>query len=216
MVRRTTDRGRLQSIRFGPSGVDLKFKEADMDVLARKFVAHLGRRRVKYAIVSGYPAILLGRSRESEDVDILVAPMSFGSFSALHAGLLRQFYCITPGSAKSMYRDYLDAGRESTSIRYCFSDSWNPNIEFKFARTSLHKLSVAKRIRVRANGHILYIGPLEIQIAYKLWLGSQKDLEDARWIYRIAREHLEEANIWAAARKLKLDEEEARWALLVD
>jgi hypothetical protein len=33
-----------------------------------------------------------------------------------------------------------------------------------------------------------YISPLEIQIAYKLWLGSEKDIEDALFLQEVSRD----------------------------
>jgi len=36
-------------------------------------------------------------------------------------------------------------------------------------------------------GDVLYVSPLELQIVYKLWLGSDKEFEDAVFLYASAR-----------------------------
>ncbi len=213
MARRTTDPGRLKSLRFGPSEIRVTFREATLDRLALDFCEILNRRHIRYAVVSGYPAILLGRSRESEDIDILAEPMSLQRFEALHRVLTRRFACLGPGDAKALFREYLEAGKESTAVRYSFPRAFVPNVEFKFTKTSLHRDSVRSRIRVRANGRLLFIGPLETQIAYKVWLASPKDLEDARWIWKVAGGHLAEAKLWSAARALDLSRRTVEKAL---
>jgi hypothetical protein len=42
-----------------------------LDSFVLSFTEHLASNNIKYVIVSGYVAILFGRSRISEDVDIL-------------------------------------------------------------------------------------------------------------------------------------------------
>ncbi len=37
----------------------------------------------------------------------------------------------------------------------------------------------------------VFISPLELQIAYKLYLGSDKDYEDARYLYKLLLQHID-------------------------
>lgn len=46
-------------------------------------MANLVKNNIKYVIVSGYVAILFGRSRISEDVDLLVEHISFEKFGTV-------------------------------------------------------------------------------------------------------------------------------------
>lgn len=216
MARHPVESSRVRSIRFTKDGIDVDFKPTRYDELAWYFASELIAQGVNYAIVSGYSTILLGRSRTSEDIDILAEPISELAFLRLHKALLRNLDCISPGAGAALYRDYLNAGDESTSVRYSWPGDPVPNVEFKFAQSALHRFSIAKRLEVRARGECVHIGPLEVQIGYKLWLGSEKDLEDARWIYRFAKGHLDEAEIWATARKLGVNAEKGRRALNVD
>ncbi len=45
--------------------------------------------------------------------------------------------------------------------------------------------------QVLLNSHILRISPIELQIAYKLFLQSEKDIEDARHLYQLFKEKLD-------------------------
>jgi hypothetical protein len=50
-------------------------------------------------------------------------------------------------------------------------------------------------------------------IAFKLWMGSPKDFEDARWIYRAAKEVINEPSIWTTAEALGVSEKQGRRVL---
>jgi predicted nucleotidyltransferase len=210
---RPTDDDRLLALRIAKTGIRVRLKEAAIDRLAWDFCSHLDHHGVEYAIIGGYVAILLGRPRESEDVDLFCKALSFSAFSKLHASLGKAFDCLTPGPARRLFDDYLNAGPESTSVRYARRDQFYPNIEFKFAGKPLDHRALRRRIPVDANGRKLYIGPLEEMIAFKLWMGSQKDFEDARWIYRSARGHLNEATIRETAQALGITEAKGRRVL---
>ena len=38
---------------------------------------------------------------------------------------------------------------------------------------------------------MIYISPIELQIAYKLYLGTDKDLEDAFFLYELFKEKID-------------------------
>lgn len=60
-----------------------------------------------------------------------------------------------------------------------------PNMEMKFLKTSLDKYSLESRVCVELNSKRINVSPIELQIAYKLFLGSEKDIEDSRFLYRM-------------------------------
>ena len=207
---RPTDSDRVREIRVGDRQIRVRLKEAHIDRLALDFCGTLEAAGIDYAIVGGYVAILLGRPRESDDVDILAAAVPRARFAGLHGRLLERFECHAAGSAKSLYDEYLARGPESTALRYSAPASFVPNIEFKFARTPLDQRAVDRRVAVDLNGHTLYIGPLEMQIGYKLYMAGPKDFEDARWICRVAEGTLDEGEVWRTARSLGVDEARGR------
>jgi hypothetical protein len=47
-------------------------------------------------------------------------------------------------------------------------------------KNDLDRYSLSHRVLVDINGHAIPLAPFELQIAYKLGMGSEKDLEDAR------------------------------------
>lgn len=210
---RPTDPDRIREIRVGEGRIAVRLKEAAIDRLAIGFCKALDRHEVGYAIVGGYSAILLGRPRESDDVDIIASSMTFGAFAALHRSIVRTFECLTPGEPLGIYTDYLAAGAESTALRYARPGTFVPNIEFKFAKKLLDHRAVRRRIPLSLNGHPLSIAPLEMQIGYKLYMGSPKDFEDARWIYQVAGERLDEGEIWRTAEALGISRAKGRRVL---
>jgi hypothetical protein len=64
-------------------------------------------------------------------------------------------------------------------------DQITPHLEVKFARDEFDRASLENAITARIATETLPIGPLELQIAYKLHLGAQKDIEDAVHLYTL-------------------------------
>lgn len=62
----------------------------------------------------------------------------------------------------------------------------------KFTRNDADTYSFNNRIPLIMNDRTFCIGPLEMQIAYKFWLGSEKDIEDAIYIREISRNFIDE------------------------
>ena len=59
----------------------------DLDKFVLEFIKIL-EKHSKYVIVSGYVSILLGRSRSTEDVDLLIPNMRFDDFKEIFEDLL--------------------------------------------------------------------------------------------------------------------------------
>ncbi|MGE0793657.1 MAG: hypothetical protein AB7V77_05765 [Candidatus Woesearchaeota archaeon] len=158
-----------------------------LDDFTLKFVKHLSKFS-KYVLISGYVSILLGRSRMSEDVDIIIPPLKFNEFSDLVEELSSEFYCLNTDSKKEMF-EYLSSG---VAIRFAFLNQIIPNMELKFAKTKIDYLVLEKKIEVHLGKKILYISPLELQIAYKeVILKSPKDLEDALHLRIVAEKNID-------------------------
>ncbi|MEI7961296.1 MAG: hypothetical protein WCI04_03085 [archaeon] len=98
------------------------------------------------------------------------------------------FECINAFSAKEAYFDYL---KEKLSIRFAEKGSFIPNFELKFAKTKYNKYSLKNKCVVVVNDLEKFnASEIELQIAFKLKLGSNKDFEDARHLYNIFKERL--------------------------
>ena len=80
-----------------------------------------------------------------------------------------------------------------------------PNAKIKFSKDSIHAEALRNRLRVLFNDKTLYISPIELQIAYKLYLGSDKDYEDALFLYELFKEVIDGKRVKEYAKKLKVE-----------
>jgi hypothetical protein len=86
-------------------------------------------------------------------------------------------------------------------IRIARTDQFIPNIELKFLKDDVDQRVFADRVGVNLSDATVYISPIEIQIAYKLYLGSEKDIEDALYLFEIFKNDLDQQNLKAWMKK---------------
>ena len=167
-----------------------------LTVLDELVIEFVSRINVKYVIVSGYVAILFGRDRHTEDVDLFIGKLDEKKFEKFYNRIIAsgKFECFNAESAEDAY-DLLT--KEKSSIRFVEKGSIDPNFEVKFPTNRLHLNSLENAITVKFGGKTtpIKIGPLELQLAYKLRLGSDKDYEDAAHLYEIFRKHLDKKKL---------------------
>ena len=145
-----------------------------------------------YVIVSGYVAILFGRSRGTEDVDILIPTLEKKDFTKLHDALCRSgFEFLNAEDADGLH----DMLTQKMGIRIARKEQFIPNIELKFLKDEVDRMVLRQRTEVNLPGAKLFISPIEIQIAYKLYLGSQKDIVDALYLWEIVKEDLDHSGL---------------------
>ena len=161
---------------------------SDLDNFTLDFIKIL-EKNTDYVIVSGYVAILLGRSRASEDVDVIIPKIDFSKFQSLYDELKKNnFYCLNSEEVSTVY-DYL---KDNLAVRFAKNDTLIPNIEMKWIKSDFDKIALEKTIDVILSGGKIRISHLELQIAFKEEvLKSPKDLEDARHIEKIAESFLD-------------------------
>ncbi len=169
------------------SKIKLDRELSDLDNFTLDFLKIL-EPHSKYVIISGYVAILLGRSRASEDIDLIVPKLNFISFKALCKELYaNDFYCLNTDDYKEAY-DYL---KNNVSVRFAKKDTIIPNMEVKFVKTPFDELALSRPIEIMVKDKQIIISCLELQIAFKEQvLKSPKDLEDAQHIRAVAYGHL--------------------------
>ncbi len=180
------------NVKRGEIKIDKELNNLDKFVL--DFVSVLKN----YVIVSGYVSIILGRSRATEDVDLLIPPMKKIEFNTFWKKVIEKgFWCInTPDSEEAF--DMLS----QNAIRFAKNKNPIPNIEFKFIKNEIDKFSYKNKIKVLIGSTSFFVSPLELQIAYKLFLGSNKDIEDARHIYGLFREKINKDELTDSLNKL--------------
>ncbi|MDP6157052.1 MAG: hypothetical protein QGH39_00745 [Candidatus Thermoplasmatota archaeon] len=175
-------------IEFDHNKISFQKELTIYDTLALEFGEILQRNEIKYVFVSGYIAILFGRSRISEDIDVLVEKISFDRFLSLWESLQNRYYCHNTSSPKDAYDNYLD---NNIAIRFSLKGIVIPNVEFKWASTEQQKEALESSLSVVLGGRALQISSLEIQIAFKLYLNSNKDIEDARYLFELFKDRLD-------------------------
>ncbi len=176
------------------SGRKIDFSEKRITLLDR-FVLDFLRvlePRTPYVIVSGYVAILFGRSRGTEDVHILIPRLEKDAFTGLHNALLCEGYeFLNAEDADGLY----DMLSKKMGIRVAKTGQFIPNIEVKFFKDEVDQSVFQNRVEVVLPDAHVFISPIEIQIAYKLYLGSPKDIEDALFLHEIFRGHLDQIQL---------------------
>jgi len=161
--------------------------------------------RTPCVIVSGYVAILFGRSRGTEDVDILIPPIDKDTFRNLHAALVTGGYEFLNAEDADGLHDMLT---QRMGIRIARHDQFIPNIELKFLKDDIDRHVFEERVEVNFPGAMVRISPIDIQIAYKLYLGSEKDIDDALYLWEIFKDELDhdKVNDWMKRFNVRGDE----------
>jgi len=135
-----------------------------------------------YVIVSGYVVILFGRARGTEDIDTIIRYMDKDTFTSFYQRLSREgYYFLNPEDVNGLY----EMLEEGLRVRIAKEDTIIPNIELKFVKDDFDRYSIDNRLEVVIGEKHLFISPIELQIPYKLYLGSDKDIEDAVYLWDI-------------------------------
>tara|TARA_Y100000310_G_scaffold332783_1_gene409011 strand:+ start:2118 stop:2711 length:594 start_codon:yes stop_codon:yes gene_type:complete len=150
----------------------------DLDFFVKDFLEIL-KKYSGYLIVSGFVSISTGRSRGTEDVDILVPVMEKEKFSEFFNELKEKgFWCYQGDDSDKVY-PYV---QEKTNIRFAKVNEMFPNMEF----ISIDETRKAKHFefthpqKIKIRDFEFNIPPLEFEILYKeIVLGSEKDMIDA-------------------------------------
>lgn len=180
--------------------IEISRELSDLDLFTIQFTKIL-RKHVRYVIISGYVAILLGRARSSEDVDIIIPKTEFSKLLPLLKELKENgFYCLNAEDDKEIFK-YLN---DNLAIRFARTETIIPNIELKFAKNNIDEITLKKTIIVKLKKEEITISHLELQIAFnEIVLKTPKDMEDARHIRNVAKGYLDDSLIKRYKEKLK-------------
>ncbi|MFH0752300.1 MAG: hypothetical protein V1914_01755 [archaeon] len=150
-------------------------------------------KHCKYIIVSGFVAISSGRSRATEDIDMIIEKMPEDRFKAMHEDLAKnEFVCIQSDNPEEIH-SYL---KEGISVRYTLKDKPLPEMEVKFAKDELDRHQIQTRIKLPLTGLDIWFSSINMNIAFKEeHLKSEKDLKDAEHLRKIYPEMVNETEI---------------------
>lgn len=163
--------------------IDRRLSALDEAVLA--FADVLESSEVEYVIVSGYVAILTGRSRATEGVDVILGELTESETDELVDALTDRDYWGMAMPLENMYSMLRDGDR----IRIAEAEEFYPNFIVWFASNEIERMALANALTVELADGTIEISPIELQIAYKLHLAQRanssdgKDMEDALHLY---------------------------------
>jgi len=179
-------------------------REIDDKTILDKFTegfCNVVDKHIKYFVCSGFVAISSGRSRGTEDIDMIIEKVSKERFLDLHDDLVKNgFECIQSETPEEVF-NYLDEGM---SIRYVWKGEHLPEMEVHFVKDILDEMQLHDRIKMPFTKLDIYFAPLEGNIAFKEeWLKSDKDLEDAKHLRIIYKGEISEKEISKVKEKIK-------------
>ena len=148
----------------------------------------------RYIVVSGFVAISSGRTRGTEDIDVIVERIGKDKFGFLHRDLMkRKFNCMQGDDSNALYDDYL---KENLSIRYTYGNLPLPEVELKLAKDGLDKYQLKNRIKLKMTGLDVWFSTVDANIAFKEeLLKSDKDMEDAKHLRIVYANEIDENEI---------------------
>jgi len=171
-------------VEFSEGSLVIGKELTELDKKVLDFVSELERLGIDYVVVSGYVAILTGRSRGTEDIDFLIDEESV-TLSKLEK-LLQDYWCIDTSK-----EEMLNKLEDDLSIRLAEIDEVIPNFELFYPASKWDNRALEDKLEAELGDSALYISPLELQIAYKLYLGAEKDIEDALHLFTVFHEELD-------------------------
>jgi len=177
-----------------------------LDELAVEFSEILDRSGIAHVFIAGYVSILAGRARSTEDIDVLIEAIGEETAAELAETLDEAGFWGAAMPLASMY-EMLSNG---DNIWVAPDDQVTPHIELKSARDEFDRASLENAITARIGGEAIPIGPLELQVAYKLHLGTQKDVEDAVHLYTLFEQSLSVARLEEWVTRLDVEDEYER------
>lgn len=173
-----------------------------LDEMVLEFTEVLDEVGVEYVIVSGYVAILTGRSRATEDIDIVIERLSEERTTALAERLREAGYW----GATMPLDELSDTLSDDIRQRVAEEGTMIPNVELWFAKNDYERTALADPLVADVAEQEITISPFELQIAYKLFLGAEKDFEDALHLYQVFGEQLDEDRLQRYVTDLDVNE----------
>ena len=151
----------------------------ELDIFVKEFLDII-KKYSDYLVVSGFVSISTGRTRGTEDVDIIFPVIEKYKFKEFFDDLIKNgFWCYQSDDSENAY-SYI---KNLTSIRFAKLDKMFPNIELvPFNETKKAKLfEYSHPQKIKISDFEFKIPPIEFEILYKeIVLAGKKDKEDAK------------------------------------
>ncbi len=179
--------------------IEVDSEVTELDKLVYSMISCL-KKYTSYAIVSGYIAVLLGMKRPTQDVDIICSGFNcFEDVKAFFDKIKEMNWKTIPSNIHEIA--ILLERKEKIDV---FTDTqWY--FDFKVAKDKWGMLSIKNALIVKKGGLDFKIAPPEIQIPYKIWLGSDKDIKDAVFLYEKMKPMIDEKIMDEIAKEMRVN-----------
>jgi hypothetical protein len=163
----------------------------DLDLFVKDFLEVL-KKHCKYLIVSGFVSIASGRTRGTEDVDVLIPKLPKELFEKLFLDLTENGFWCYQGEDSGELLSYVN---DLQSIRFAKNDSMFPNMEViptdESRKAKFYEFLHPQKMQVE--DFVFNVPPIEFEILYKeIILAGDKDLADAKHLRSFFKDILKE------------------------
>jgi hypothetical protein len=192
------------NIKFEDNEIILRKGISQLDSSVLDFSDILKRNNIRHVIISGYIPILFGKNGEIENIDILIQNISFEKFLKLWLEIENTYQCKNTNDPVDAYNAYLKNYHPvSISKKECNI----PYFKLKIIKHEIDRYVLKYRKIIRLGERHLYITPVEMEISFNLSRGSEKGIEDARYLYNLFNENLDKALMDRYLKELKIPDE---------
>ena len=121
-------------IEYVKGNISIRKELLSLDNFVLAFIELLDKSSIDYVIVSGYVGIFFGRSRNTEDVDILIERCDSKKIPGILSLTMQKFECMNAKNQEDAYKEYLS---NDSSLRFYEKNNFIPNMELKFVKMIL-------------------------------------------------------------------------------
>lgn len=193
---------RQSSVNFTDEKIVAERPPSPLDELILDVAEILETNDVQYVVVSGYVAVLFGRSRSTEDIDVLTEQFDREIADSVTTDLQETGYWGPAMPLDDLYETVSDG----LPIRIAESGNRIPNVELKFVSDEYDRLSLSDTIEVDFDGRSLQIVTPELQVAYKLGMSAERDFEDATHLYQTVQRSLNTTKLESYVEQLGVED----------
>ena len=190
-------------IEFKDNQLILSKEPSIIDNFVFDFSDILIKNNIRYVLFSDYIPILFGKNGMSEEIDILVQNISFEKFLKLWLEIENTYECKNTNDPIDAYNAYL---KNHHVLRFVKKGDV-PAFKIKIVKDEFDRYTLKYRKKAILGERNLFISPLEMQISYNLFKGSEKDIDDARFLYKLSKEKLNMTMMDRFLNELKIPKE---------
>jgi len=192
------------NIKLEDNEIILNKEPSLIDSSVLDFSEILKRNNIRHVLISGYIPILFGKNGEINDIKFLIQNISFEKFLKLWLEIENIYECKNTNDPVDAYNAYL---KNYHSVSFSKKEGHFPYLELKIIKNEIDRYILKYRRIVRLGEKHLYISPVEMEISYNLSRGSQKEIENARYLYNLFNEKLDKALMDRYLKELKIPDE---------